>query len=259
MTTDNTHLIAARSSPSILDLTLSKFGDKCKYAYDWGIDVINHLWLEETYAKWQVQSVTIPRYTHFPPQTNLTEIIDKTEILEEGIADFFNPRDDEEEENLISGTTANGTNVPSSFIEKKTPAPVDASKGSDAPMTASVRGATPGSGKRKAAENAMNKLHNEIMPDVMAWQKEKNRKRIAEEPQIADKKRKVEKIESDEKENIETVTKKPKKDVETDVSRIILLVTGAPDDLTGPSAIKVPLLYAFLISETISTGHSSYV
>lgn len=215
------------------------------------------MWLEESYAKWQVQSVTVPRYTHFPPQTNLTEIIDKTEILEEGIADFFNPRDDEEEENLISGTTANGTKVQSSYIEKKTPAHGNASKGSETPITEG--GATPGSGKRKAAENAMNKLHNEIMPDVMAWQKEKNRKRIPEEPQIADKKRKVENIESEEKENIETVTKKPKKDVETDVSRIILLVTGAPDDLTGPSAIKVSVLYAFLISETISTGHSSYV
>ena len=140
MTTSNTHLIAARSPPSILDLTFSKFGDKCKHAYDWGIDVINHLWLEETYAKWQVQSVTVPRYTHFPPQTNLTEIIDKTEILEEGIADFFNPRDDEEEENLVSGTTANGTKVQSSYIEKETHAPENASKGSETPITALSEG-----------------------------------------------------------------------------------------------------------------------
>ena len=40
----------------------------------------------------------ISRYTHFPPQTNLTEIIDKTEIQEEGIQDFFAIREDDDEE-----------------------------------------------------------------------------------------------------------------------------------------------------------------
>ena len=70
MTTSNTHLIAARSLfPSELKLTSSKSGDKCKHAHDWGIDVVNHLWLEETYAKWQVQSVTdLTLYTF--PTTN---------------------------------------------------------------------------------------------------------------------------------------------------------------------------------------------
>jgi len=161
--------------------------------------------------------------------------------------------------NLISGTTANeprGANVQSSYVEKKTPAPtaprkVSGTKGSgpETPVTESVpeslRTATPGSNKRKAAENAMNKLHNEIMPDVMAWQKEKNRKRIPEEPQTAeelDKKRKMEKRKSEEKENIETTAKKPRKDADTVVenaSKITLLITGAPDDLTSANAIKV--------------------
>jgi len=244
MTTGNTHLIAARSPPSVMDLTVSKSGDKCKHAHDWGIDVVNHLWLEETYAKWQVQSVTIPRYTHFPPQTNLTEIVDKTEIQDEGIADFFNPKEEEEEENTISRSITNGANVQSSYVaptEKKTPAPTNVSKGSETPASETLRGATPGSTKRKAAENAMNKLHNEIMPDVMAWQKEKNRKRIPEEPQNTERPDKKRKTESEEKENIETVTKKPRKDVDVE-SRITLLVTGAPDDLTSPSSIKVTLL-----------------
>jgi len=263
MTTANTHLIAARCRIpyNFLDLTCSKSGDKCKHAYDWAIDVVNHLWLEETYAKWQVQSVTIPRYTHFPPQTNLTQIVDKTEIQEEGIIDFFTARDDEDEEmldaNLVSGTTANGTNVQSSYVvpttEKNTYPPGTVVKGSapkgsgppETPVTESLRSGTPGSSKRKAAENAMNKLHNEIMPDVMAWQKEKNRKRIPEEPPNAekvDRKRKVEKTESEEKENIESVTKKSRKDVDAGVenaNKIILLITGASEDFPSPSAIKV--------------------
>jgi hypothetical protein len=159
--------------------------------------------------------------------------------------------------NLISGTTTNeprGANVQSSYVapaEKTAPPPnagkVSGMKGSEpeTPVTESLRTSTPGSGKRKAAENAMNKLHNEIMPDVMAWQKEKNRKRIPEEPQTVeelDKKRKMEKRKSEEKEDIETTSKKPRKEADTvtdNASKITLLVTGAPEDFTGPMAIKV--------------------
>jgi FKBP-type peptidyl-prolyl cis-trans isomerase len=91
----------------------------------------------------------------------------------------------------------------------------------------------------------MEKLHNEIMPDLMAWQKEKNRKRFPEgSPSQAnedEKPRKTEKRKSEEKENIvEGVHKKPKKEVEivkdtTEIgSKITLLVTGAdPSFLDG--------------------------
>jgi twin BRCT domain len=242
-------------------LTSSKSGDKCKHAHDWGIDVVNHLWLEETYAKWQVQSVTIPRYTHFPPQTNLTEIVDKTEIQEEGIQDFFNPRGDDYED--MPDTTTNGSktvksqNVQSSYVqaEKKTPAPatkvsptITKIVGPETPGTESTRAGTPGSMKRKAAENATAKLHDVIMPDVLLWEKEKNRKRIPEEPKASpetEKKRKLEKRKSEEKENIiEGVAKKVKKESETakdvsDTNKIVLLVTGASNDLINPSALKV--------------------
>lgn len=250
MTTSNTHLIAARSRfCSGLNLTSSKSGDKCKHAHDWGIDVVNHLWLEETYAKWQLQSVTIPRYTHFPPQTNLTEIIDKTEIQEEGIQDFFTAREDDDVQ--ISEIKAPSvTRVQSSYVTtetNKTPAP--SSKKSpplETPRTESMR-ATPSSGKRKAAENAMTKLHNEIMPDVLLWEKEKNRKRFPEEiahPEEVENKKKVEKRKVDEKENLfEGVpTKKAKKDVDSKhvtENKITLLVTGASEDFTSATSIKV--------------------
>src|SRR5579862_6666095 len=121
MTTANTHLIAA-----------SKNGEKCKHAHDWGIDIVNHLWLEETYAKWQVQSVTVPRYTHFPPVTNLTEIVDKTEIQDEGIVDFYMSREDEEDDGLVAEVINNdkpdvqssSAQYPqSSDLKKMTPAP----------------------------------------------------------------------------------------------------------------------------------------
>jgi hypothetical protein len=214
--------------------------------------------LEETYAKWQVQSVTISRYTHFPPQTNLTEIVDKTEIQEEGILDFYNPqREDEEDQEMMDvnpATSITDGNVQSSYTqsEKKTPAPPSSSarllKGLDTPISEPMR--TPGSGRRKAAENAITKLHNEVMPDLLLWEKEKKRKRIPEEPvqshnEEVEKKKKIEKrrIVDDKENDGEIVNKKAKKELES-VKNIIenkvtLLVTGASEDLTSASSIKV--------------------
>lgn len=249
MTTSNTHLIAARSLfPSELSLTSSKSGDKCKHALDWGIDIVNHLWLEETYAKWQLQSVTTPRYTHFPPQTNLTEIVDKTEIQEEGIQDFFAASEDDEEE-ITEIKPAVATKVQSSYVTteaNKTPAPSKKSSPLETPGSQSMRG-TPGSSKRKAAENAITKLHNEIMPDVLLWQKEKNRKRFSEEAtpsEDVEKRKKSEKRKAEEKENLVegVATKKVKKDVESKQvteTKITLLVTGASEDFMSASSIKV--------------------
>ena len=193
--------------------------------------------------------------------------------------DFYTPRDEEDEEtedgNLISGTTSNeplAANIRSSYLgptAMKTPAPAERKvsgqkeSGPGTPVTDAMRTGTPGSSKRKAAENAMNKLHNEIMPDVIAWQKEKHRKRIPEEPRKEDEKRKAEKRKTEEKENLETIAKKPRKEVDTVAesgSKITLLITGASDDLTSFNAIKVDLAYIlYLILETVSTGYTTNV
>lgn len=67
MTNANTHLITARAS-----------SEKCEAAKDWNISMINHLWLEESYARCEIQALTVPKYTHFPPRTNLGEVIGQT-------------------------------------------------------------------------------------------------------------------------------------------------------------------------------------
>jgi hypothetical protein len=247
-------------NPYPTNLTNSKAGEKCRYAHDWGIDVVNHLWLEETYAKWQVQSVTVPRYTYFPPQTNLTEILDKTEIQDEGIINFYAPEEDEEMTDVQGDNDeeiakSDAQNVQSSYMppDIKTPAPKELTKGLPprTPAMDSTRSetGTPISTKRRAAENAITKLHNEIMPDVLLWQKEKNRKRIPEEqlsPSIEEKKRKAEKRKNEEKENIvETVPKKSRKQAEKakDESepgaKVTAIITGASDELTTANSLKV--------------------
>ncbi|KAH0565393.1 hypothetical protein GP486_001210 [Trichoglossum hirsutum] len=78
MRQENTHLITARP-----------YSEKCAAAQEWGIHMVNHLWLEESYAKWQVQSLTNPRYTHFPHRTNLGEVAGQTQIDRQAVEKFF--------------------------------------------------------------------------------------------------------------------------------------------------------------------------
>ncbi|KAK6856242.1 hypothetical protein PG995_008393 [Apiospora arundinis] len=67
MKADNTHLITARSN-----------SEKCDAARDWNISMANHLWIEESYARCEMQNLTVSKYTHFPQRTNLGEVIGQT-------------------------------------------------------------------------------------------------------------------------------------------------------------------------------------
>ncbi|MCJ1475932.1 hypothetical protein MMC13_004596 [Lambiella insularis] len=81
MKQDNTHLITAH-----------QISEKCEAAKEWNINMINHLWLEESYAKWQIQSLTNTRYTHFPPRTNLGEVVGQTPIDRQALERNFFPK-----------------------------------------------------------------------------------------------------------------------------------------------------------------------
>ncbi|KAF9763534.1 hypothetical protein IL306_003074 [Fusarium sp. DS 682] len=80
MKADNTHLITARNS-----------SEKCKAAPEWGIAVINHLWIEESYAKCEIKPINIKKYNHFPPRTNLGEIIGQTFFDEPKLREKYYP------------------------------------------------------------------------------------------------------------------------------------------------------------------------
>ena len=82
---NNTHLITAHQR-----------SEKCEAAREWNINIVNHLWLEESYAKWQAQTLTDPRYTHFPACTNLGELVGQTPIDRKAIEVHF----------LAKGTTS---------------------------------------------------------------------------------------------------------------------------------------------------------
>ncbi|KAG6013959.1 hypothetical protein E4U54_006054 [Claviceps lovelessii] len=84
MKADNTHLITARNS-----------SEKCKAAPEWGVMVINHLWIEESYAKCEMKPINTPKYNHFPPRTNLGEIIGQTFLSEPSLRDLYYPGGEE--------------------------------------------------------------------------------------------------------------------------------------------------------------------
>lgn len=81
MKQDNTHLITAHL-----------ISEKCDAAKEWNINIVNHLWLEESYAKCQLQSLTHSRYVHFPERTNLGEVIGQTRIDKASVAREFFPK-----------------------------------------------------------------------------------------------------------------------------------------------------------------------
>jgi hypothetical protein len=87
MKADNTHLITARLA-----------SEKVEAAKDWNLVIVNHLWLEESYAKCELQSATVLKYQHFPHRTNLGEIIGQTPFDMTRLRALYYPGGEEEEE-----------------------------------------------------------------------------------------------------------------------------------------------------------------
>jgi hypothetical protein len=168
---DNSHLITAHIE-----------SEKCAAAKDWGIELVNHLWLEESYAKWKMQSVTNSRYTHFPSRTNLSEVVGQTSIDRSVMEANFFPQEDVEMQDVEPGQpkaqkTATKqqnakTKVPLSSntaqVEFRTPAAsrfIGTGKENITPTTA---------GSRKSKDAATAKLQA-LTPDIAMYEKERKR------------------------------------------------------------------------------------
>lgn len=78
---DNTHLVTAH-----------KNSEKCEAAQEWGVNVVNHLWIEESYASCKEKTLTDTRYTYFPKRTNMGEILGSTEIDHDAVEKMFFPK-----------------------------------------------------------------------------------------------------------------------------------------------------------------------
>ena len=200
MKQDNTHLITAR-----------QVSEKCDAAKEWNINMINHLWIEESYAKCQVQSLTDKRYTHFPPRTNLGEVIGQTRFDKSVLRSLYfskeptpspsdpkfarkpmhekdrntplNPRksgeDDDMDENLADEEELPAVKLKKAVALPRSRASAGAQFSTPAPnrrISAGKENDTPSStGSRSAKSEALNRLHG-LAPDIALYEKEKKRK-----------------------------------------------------------------------------------
>ncbi|KAL4874345.1 BRCT domain-containing protein [Aspergillus karnatakaensis] len=187
---ENTHLVTAHDN-----------SEKCKAAKEWGLEVVNHLWLEESYAKWKALPISDPRYHHFPRRTNLGEVVGQTKLDRASLESMFFASPEEAleapapkkatkskdknaagrkalsstdmDENMVSDTTNATPRVGRSkrITDNKnlqTPARtrlVSDDKENDTPSSTS---------SRKSKEAATARLH-EIAPDIALYEKEKKR------------------------------------------------------------------------------------
>ncbi len=126
MKEDNTHLITAHM-----------VSEKCDAAKEWNIHMVNHLWLEESYAKWSIQSVSNPRYTHFPIRTNLGEVIGQTPVDKQAVERIFFPT---------------GSDVDSSAESTNSPKPMSVRDQNAAPGRSAKAGSTRPSGSSRVQE-----------------------------------------------------------------------------------------------------------
>ncbi|KAL1956007.1 hypothetical protein VTO42DRAFT_7907 [Malbranchea cinnamomea] len=146
---DNTHLITAHGS-----------SEKCTAAREWNLHIVNHLWLEDSYAKWQLQTVSQPRYTHFPKRTNLGEIVGQTRIDRFAVeAHFFPP----ENHNALGAST---TPTPPTMQQKDKNLPIGQNNAADKSKTvkqaATSEAVTPKGGKdAKTASNSSSKKNKD--------------------------------------------------------------------------------------------------
>jgi hypothetical protein len=179
---DNTHLITAH-----------KQSEKCEAANEWGVNVINHLWLEDSYSKCQEQPLTDTKYIHFPPRTNLGEILGHTEIDREAVEKIFFSKTRKPkslkvaavQQDSVSGSRLSKARVASDLgahssplIEKnrRTRTIEDVATPLAKRQTEGKENETPTvPGSRGAKDRALSKLHDSAA-DVAKFEKEMKRK-----------------------------------------------------------------------------------
>lgn len=247
---DNTHLITAHGN-----------SEKCSAAREWGLHVVNHLWLEDSYAAWKLQPESAPRYNHFPPRTNLGDIAGQKMLDRDVLGKIFFSAEDTEpssprpamqdkdqntpsmqpaagkrrkEEDGVSETT-HGTPQPNEKTSRRpsdnkkvqTPARsrlIPDDKENDTPSTAS---------SRKSKEAATAKLH-EYAPDLALYEKERKRvggviyggRRKSDEDRVAENSKKRRSVEAEGESDNEQATDAKRQKKSRPPIAMHLLITG---------------------------------
>ncbi|KAH6614964.1 BRCT domain-containing protein [Boeremia exigua] len=177
---DNTHLVAAH-----------KNSEKCEAAQEWAVNIVNHLWLEDSYAKCKLMPISDNRYTYFPSRTNLGEVLGQTEIDRDATEKMFFPAARKPAKpakvSVVPPAGSIAHSLPinratSDSVARSPPAAekVKRTKTIDADKTPLRMQHTDGKenntpGSRGAKDRALSKLHN-AADDIAAFEKEMKRK-----------------------------------------------------------------------------------
>ena len=159
MTQENTHLITAH--------TLS---EKVDAAREWNIAMVNHLWLEESYAQYKVLSLANEKYITFPSKTNLGEVIGQTEVDRGMLEDLYvdtRPGAEEYKDTSWKPNILNSSALRTPGKEGLNPNEYRTPSGSSG-----KENQTPNS--RNAKDSALFKLHK-MAPDIALYEKESKR------------------------------------------------------------------------------------
>ncbi|KAJ5482667.1 hypothetical protein N7539_006113 [Penicillium diatomitis] len=189
---ENTHLITAHGN-----------SEKCSAAREWGLQVVNHLWLEDSYAAWKLQPVSNPRYSHFPLRTNLGDVAGQKMLDRDVLEQHFFPAEAVQERQIAQrGASSRGQNKKSMDQPEEKPREESGTMAETSHGTPQVKAKrsrrtsetkqiqtparsrlvpedkeneTPSStNSRKSKEAAAARLH-EIAPDIALYEKETKR------------------------------------------------------------------------------------
>lgn len=151
-------------------------GGKYQAARLWNVHVINHLWLEECFAKWQEMSLSLPQYTHFPRHSEgIFEVLGQQKLDAETLKQFYMTNQEIKDEKNQPSSPAVVVN--SSPATKR----LSESADEDTPMKKARKSldsaeSTPIRSRRAAASSAAMKLHKN-MEDLNVFQKQLQNKR----------------------------------------------------------------------------------
>jgi hypothetical protein len=177
---DNTHLITAHMQ-----------SEKCEAAKEWGVHIVNHLWIEESYARCKEQTLTDSRYNFFPQRTNLGEILGQTELDRNAVEKRYYPKVQAKAPKPRATKPSGQPDIPTSsgpkgradtevathsspLVEKNTRGKSGGNTGTPARRESDKENDTPGTG-RSAKAQALSKLHDSAS-DIAKFEKEMKRK-----------------------------------------------------------------------------------
>ncbi|KAI8099113.1 BRCT domain-containing protein [Halteromyces radiatus] len=119
-------------------------------------NIVNHIWLEECYQQWECKSVADERYTYFPSNDILQNLVGKTPLLPTELERWYDKLT----------WPAMTPYIPAYMLCKSTNV---LSSGSESPVLLGARR------PRKAALDANSQLHDVMIPDMNKYQEEEKR------------------------------------------------------------------------------------